>query len=108
MIDFYLKKGDLVPILSVALQDADGEVVDLTDASIRFNYQLRYPEGDIVSRTPVIYDADNGIVEYYWEAADTATPGVYNGEFVVTFSDSTEMTFPSRGPFVFEILDDIS
>lgn len=108
MIDFYLKKGDLVPVLSLTLQDADGEVVDLTGAIVQFNYQLRNPEGSVINRYPIIYDAENGIIEYYWEAADTSTIGIYNGEFVVTFDDNTQMTFPARGPFVFEILDDVS
>lgn len=108
MIDFYIKRGDMLPALRVTLQDADGEVIDLTDASVEFNYQLRNPEGAVVSRTAVVYDAENGIIEYYWVADDTSTVGIYNAEFVVTFDDDSEMTFPARGPFVFEILDDIS
>ena len=108
MIDFYIKKGDSLPALRLVLQDSAGTVIDLTVATVAFNYQLRYPVGAVTNRTATVYDEDNGIVEYYWATEDVATPGIYNGEFIVTFDDGSEMTFPVRGPFVFEILEDIS
>ncbi len=108
MIDFYLKKGDSLPVLRLSLEDSNGDVVDLTDATVAFNYRLRYPEGTVINRSADIYDITGGVVEYYWLSGDVATPGIYNGEFVVTYDGVQEMTFPVKGPFVFEILEDIS
>ena len=108
MIDFYIKKGDLLPALRLTLQDENGGAIDLTDATVQFNYRPRNPVGSVINRDAVIYDEDRGIVEYYWSPEDVATPGIFDSEFVVTFDDSSEMTLPVRGAFVFEILEDIS
>ncbi len=108
MIDFYIKKGDILPVLHLTLKDANGDALDLTGATVQFNYRLRFPQGDVTTRDADIYDASNGVIEYYWEANDTATPGLYSGEFVVLFDGTEEMTLPAGGQFLFEIIGDIS
>jgi len=40
---------------------------------------------------------NNGIIGYAWGAGETDTVGSYRGEFVVTFSDGLEDTYPSFG-----------
>jgi hypothetical protein len=107
MSDFYLKKGDLLPILSVEVKDYSGSVIDLSGCTVAFNYRLRSGE-DITTRVAVVEDAAAGVVQYEWESDDTATEGVYVGEFVVTFSSGKQLTFPQDTTLVYEIVSDIS
>lgn len=49
-----------------------------------------------------------GKVRYNWSASDTASVGTYEGEFEVTFADSTIETFPNSGFFSIIVTDDLA
>ena len=50
----------------------------------------------------------NGQVTYAWGADDTATPGLYQGEFKVTWGDSTVERFPNKTNFQVQILANLA
>ena len=56
----------------------------------------------------VIGDGSAGKVRYNWSASDTASVGTYEGEFEVTFADSTIETFPNSGFFSITVTDDLA
>lgn len=110
MIDFYVKRGDTSPALQVQLVDIDDQLIEISGSSVYFNYRLRnnITSGSPVSKQSTIYSAESGLVEHYWESGVTDTAGLYNGEFVVCFEDGSQSTFPPGGPFVFEIVEDVT
>jgi hypothetical protein len=42
-----------------------------------------------------------------WQAADTTTPGLYNAEWEVTFTDGTVATFPNERYLLVEMKADL-
>ena len=107
MIDFYLKKGDVLPVIRMELQDSNSNAVNLSGAAVAFNYKLR-TSGTIINRSSSVESDISGICQYTWVTGDTQVPGVYMGEFVVSFSNGKQMTFPPGNPIIFEVVDDIS
>lgn len=95
--DFVMKEGDRSPSFQRTLTDEDGNAVDLTDASVELVAELVGDSsttfgGSATVETP----ASDGVVRYDWSSGDTDTPGTYIAEFVVTYNDSTEETFPNH------------
>ncbi len=65
-------------------------------------------ETAVVDADVSIVTAESGIVQYIWDAADTATVGSYQAEFEVTFAGGAVETFPNNGYIRVEITDDIT
>ncbi len=112
MADFYIKKNDLLPPLDAFLKDADGNVVDLTDATeVNFIMQAQdsdTPKINTKGNTPAqIVNPTNGQVRYSWIGTDTDTVGSYYGEFEVDWSPKLQ-TFPNTGFIVIKIIDDLA
>ena len=94
MATFYIKQNDTSPAILYELTPTD---VELTGATVVFRYRAIGTE-TWVSKSAVIVTEDvTPTVRYDWEAADTATPGFLESEFVVTYSDNTVETFPNSG-----------
>lgn len=96
--DFYIKEGDRDPDLIVTAIDQDGEVVPL-DAAVAVKFFMYDPGSadpkiDGVAANILAPPAD-GKMEYEWAANDTDTPGGYDGEFEVEWSDGNKTTFPN-------------
>ena len=90
----YMKKGDRLPSITYILRSATG-IQDLSAASgVVFKFELADGSGSPISGNCAIEDTTAGRVRYDWGASDTATAGIYNAEFVATFS-GREMTFPN-------------
>jgi hypothetical protein len=104
---FYIKQNDTSPALRAQLKDGDDVPIVLTGASIRFHMRT-LAGAAAVDAAATIVTAANGIVQYNWQAADTATVGSYQAEFEVTYSDTTIETFPNSGYIRVEITDDIA
>lgn len=105
---FFIKQNDTSPALKATLKDGLDAAVDLTGASVRFHMR---PTGDTTAKVDaaaVIENADNGIVYYNWNAADTDTIGSYEAEFEVTFTGGEIETFPNNRFIEVEITDDIA
>jgi hypothetical protein len=105
---FYIKQNDTSPNLRAILKDGDEDPINLTDAAIRFHMRTVGGETAVVDADASIVTAESGVVQYIWDAADTATVGSYQAEFEVTFSGGAIETFPNNGYIRVEITDDIT
>ena len=103
---FYIKQNDTSPSLRATLQDANGNPVDVTGASVQFH--MRSSGSVIVDAVASIVTPASGIVEYSWAPADTATVGSYQAEFEVTYASGAVETFPNTGYIRVRIRDDIA
>jgi hypothetical protein len=91
---FTIKQGDTSPAIEAVLRSPNGDVVDLTGATVRFF--MRSNDGVRFVDAPATIDgATEGIVVYEWSQTDTDTPGLNHAEWRVTFPDGTIETFPN-------------
>ena len=92
---FEMKSGDRKRALKYKTSDHAAGSARFLGASVQF--RMMDPSGAVVvSAAGVVLD-DDGILGYAWGAGETDTVGSYRGEFVVTFSDGLEDTYPSFG-----------
>ena len=105
---FYVKQNDTSPAMLATLQDADGNAVNVTGATVRFHMRAVGSTTVVVDEAATIVTAADGIVRYNWQAADTDTIGSYQAEFEVTYADASVETFPNDGYIRVEIIDDIT
>ena len=105
---FYIKRNDTSPSMLATLQDASGNAIDITAASVRFHLRPIGSQTVTVDEAATIVTAIDGLVRYDWQAADTATIGSYQAEFEVTYADTTVETFPNDGYIRVEIISDIA
>ena len=115
MSDFTIKEGADFPNLQARLKIKDGTTATLTGATVRFSMWLRKDHSlkinrvlaTIESATPPA-DADDPNVSYPWASGDTDTPGEYEGEFEVTYTDSSIEIFPDRAYISIRVGDSMS
>lgn len=105
---FNVKQNDTSPTMLATLQDASGDAVNITGASVRFHMRPIGSSQIKVDAAAVIVTALDGIVRYDWQASDTAVIGSYEAEFEVTFSDASIETFPNDGYIRVKIVSDIA
>lgn len=108
-----IKQDDTAPSLSATLLD-DGELIDLTGASVHFVMRALVAAGE--GRTeptagPAAVDAPavafaGGAVRYDWAEGDTAQAGRYVAEFKVT-RDGRVSTYPATGYIPIVVLADL-
>jgi len=90
--------------------------VDLTGQAVNFVYQPVMPTGptnsgyaidlsdqDQETRAAIILDAANGAVRYPLTGDDTATPGIYRGQFQYSLNGQMQL-FPTDGWLEFEVV----
>lgn len=116
MADFTIKKGDTRPILAAVLKDND-VVIDLTLATaVKFIMKSQGSPGGAaaVNAACEFISKPAGTISYTWVLADTATSGLYNAEFEITWTDGGKQTVPNdtiaanNVPYyVIEIKDDL-
>ena len=95
-----IKQGDTRPILAGTLT-AGGNIIDLTSAAT-VKFTMTNSAGDVVidlGACDIVSPATNGQVTYAWGADDTETAGEFQGEFKITWSDSTVQRVPNRVNF---------
>lgn len=89
----YLKQNDTSPTLDAILTDANGTVVDVTGASVRF-HMLKIGATTLkIDAAASVIDGAAGHVRYTLQSGDTDTPGTYKAEYEVTFTDGSIETF---------------
>jgi hypothetical protein len=90
---FNIGEGDTSPALDFALTPT---TIVLTGASAVFRWR---PVGGVTwdnEESAVIAVATGTpTLRYEWATGDTATPGLYEAQFVVTYTDSSVETFPN-------------
>ena len=112
--DVYITQNDTGPALLPTLVDEDGVVVNLTgvsDADVRFHMidpSSSSTKVDNNTDTSVLSPATDGKVQYLWQAADTDTPGLFDGEIQVTFPGGQIITFPNYRYFTILIREEVA
>lgn len=93
MAVFYITKNDTSPGIRYALTPT---TVSLAAAAVVFRMRSIWKDTfDFVETGLVITATGTPTVGYDWQVGDTATPGFYVAEFVVTYADGTVETFPN-------------
>lgn len=107
MADFTIKANDERPSIQATLYTG-GEAVDLSTAS-SVDFIMAAANGGLVkvNAAAVIADEVNGVVRYDWDSADTDTPGDYEAEWQVTWSDGDTQTFPTATYHTVSVLADL-
>lgn len=94
--DFRIKLGDTLPAIQQKLVSANGAVVDLSGATVKFRMQDPGRAVIVDNQAAVIVDPATATVRYLWQSDDTAAEGLFYGEWVVTVGSDVQ-TFPARG-----------
>lgn len=103
-MDFTIKKSDRLPALVDTLREPNGSVADLTGATVRFIMRgptTKSGNGSIVGAATL------GQARYDWASGDTDTPGLYIGEWEVTYSGSRKETYPNGQYLGIRVLEDL-
>jgi len=104
---FSIKQNSTSPALRATLKYDDCEVVNLTDATVRFHLR-KYGETVPVVDSAAVVVSVGGVVEYRWAVGDTSEIDSYEAEFEVTYADNTVEKFPSTGFIRVEITEPIA
>jgi hypothetical protein len=100
MSDFTIKVGDRVPKLRMTLLEADGTPIDLTTVE-SVTLKLRDQRGGALlalagdGAAAIIAPPLDGVVEYSWGAADTATRVDCFGEWKLTYPGGVTRHVPA-------------
>ena len=106
-IDFYIKQADTLPKIKATLKDSTGAAINLSGGSVAFRMRRKGTTGaPVVDAAGVITGAATGQVEYQWTAANTATVGTYDAEWVVTLGADKE-TVPNNGHITVQVVDNL-
>ena len=96
MATFYFGQNDTGPALTDTLYDANGNVVDLSGATVHFTMTDRF--GVVVinaAAATIVAPTTGGVVSYAWQSADLAVAGTFRAKWVVTFSGGGVESFPN-------------
>lgn len=108
--DFSIKAHDRLPgIRAQLMTDEDvPQPIDLSTATA-VKFIMRPEAGGVptVNAAASILQPLTGVVQYDWLAVDTSTPGIYHGEWEVTWSNLKKQTFPTTTYHLIEILADL-
>jgi len=88
-----LVQGDTAPVLRGTItNDDDGEPLDLTDCDVFFQMRKKDDSRYTINSACDITSAVGGQVAYTLGPNDLNTPGEYQAQFEVHYSDETEQT----------------
>lgn len=92
-----MKKDDLEPKYIATLRNADGTVVDLTNAT-SVSLIVKQQGGTKNFKSAGSFeDRINGVVSYTWASGNSDTVGTFQMEWEVIWPTSRPETFPSAG-----------
>jgi hypothetical protein len=106
MQEFFLKKGDRMPVLRAEFTDGES-YVNLSGAVIQFVYQNRLRTTAPVTGAATIVAAESGLVQYAWTTDDVGAQGVYYGEWRATLGNGKQISFPNDSYISFSIIDNL-
>jgi hypothetical protein len=82
-----------LPAIRTQLEGDGGAIPDLTGATVLFrllkNDVLIFEKPALIENPPT-----DGIARYEWDDGDTAAYGTFDAEWIVTYADGREETFP--------------
>lgn len=90
----FFKVDDEKPEFSDTLEKADGTAIDLSSAD---KVEIRYedPSGNVTTDTTTIVNQSGGGVDYQFPMNEIDEKGLWVYEYLVTYSDGTEVTVPN-------------
>ena len=89
-------QGDTAPSVFGALTDSDGQPIDLTGCTVRFQMRQTIDRRFVVNAVAVLTNASTGMVRYDWQDGDLAVAGDYEVRWQIIFPDSSiEHTDPA-------------
>jgi len=91
---FYIKQGDLLPVIRSTLYDANGDPIDLTGANVTFVMRLPGAPNLQVRAGATIVDPVGGVVQYAWQEGDTNVVGGFAAEWSASIGGQ-QMTIPN-------------
>jgi hypothetical protein len=90
---FDIGEGDTSPSLDFAVEPTS---ISFAEATVIFRWRPVNTTTWTNSETAIIATATvTPTLRYEWQVGDTATPGLYEAQFVVTYADGTTETFPN-------------
>lgn len=93
MTTYYLVQGDDAPQIKVTLtRDNTGDIIDLSDATVRLKFRKKGTGTVLTTLTSVAPDDDKieGVAIFVWGATDLDIPaGNYEGEVEISFTSSS-------------------
>jgi hypothetical protein len=96
--DWTIKAGDQNPIFTDTLTLKDGSVPPLAGAKLAFVLRSLTASAPVkVTGTATITDLLSGAVQFAPTSSDTATPGLYQANWIVTYAQGSQQTFPTVG-----------
>lgn len=111
MSDVTMKQHDTRPVLTrYLIQTVNGATspVDLTlVGSIGLLMRHSTAPGVLVSGLASVVTVSSAYIAYKWATNDTATTGIYNAEYQLTYTDAGVETVPNDSYFSVEIVDDL-
>ena len=103
---FEMKPGDRKRALKYKTSDYETGGDKFSAATVMF--RMMDDLGAVaVDGAATVLDGD-GILGYAWEDGETDEVGTYRGEFVVTFGDGLEDTYPSSGFIIVRINQEVA
>lgn len=103
-LKFFIKQNDTSPALRATLKDSNGNIQNISGATITFQMRSASSSTYKINGSASIADAGGGVVEYEWQSGDTDTAGFYQAEFEVTYFDGKKETFPNVGNIYVEVV----
>jgi hypothetical protein len=94
---FIIKQNDTSPALLARLVKPDRTAADVSGAAVLFHLRNKRNRNTVLIAPAAVVDGPTGVVRYDWAVGDTQTAGDYEGEFQVTYVDTTVETFPNEG-----------
>lgn len=111
MSDVTMKQHDTRPVLTrYLIQTVNGATspFDLTGVgSIGLLMRHTSALAVVVNGVASVVTVSSAYIAYKWATNDTATTGIYNAEYQVSYTDGGVETVPNDGYFSIEIVDDL-
>lgn len=95
-------EGTTSPAHNFTLEDGTGAPVVIGGGTVTLRLS-GLDNAYEAAREMVILDGDTGQVQYVPIAADTAAPGLYRLDFMVTYDDGSPEVFPVSDPIWMEV-----
>lgn len=97
----YMKQGTTRPTLQRTVVNEDGDPIDLTgNLGVLFTMARVPGQPKVTAAGAVLGDPTLGRVEYAWTAADSDTPGDFEGFFAVTLAGGDVVSYPPKDDYL--------